>query len=216
MIYINAYGLNKIKLYAGEIPLFLPDCPFGNLQQKYQFVLTKLHLLNENIEEILSLDQKIRDRHKHREFVDIELSYKPIALKMTLCSNLKIYTDELISICYLVNEKKRTGEWPIELKKDSIATVLDFNNGFEEFKGTKEFLEKLNGLGNAVKHSFINTETLWYRSYEPTSKIIGFYNHYNKIKANEIVPFEVELLEFIDEFNNFLNITKNKLKISCR
>ena len=202
------------KLYADEFPDWEPDCPFGNLHLKYGFILTKLHMINETINEILNFDSKIRELKKQREFVSSELHDRPVILKMRFCTELKIATDDLIALNSLLYQRKESGKWPDEIKLDSIGAILsnDFPNGFQEFKDYKVLLEQLNGIGNAVKHSFINTESLWYRTYEPNSKIIGFYNHYNKIKKNKIQAFEIELEKFTSDYNDFLQKMKLILK----
>ena len=210
---INAFEFGD-KLYADELPDWETDCPFGHLHLKYGFILTKLNMLNETISEILVLDSKIRELKKQREYVPSELSQRPVILKMRFCTELKIATDDLVALNSLLYQRKEQGKWPDEIKFDSIGAILnnDFSNGFEEFKDFQILLEHLNGIGNAVKHSFINTESLWYRTYEPQSMIIGFYNHYNKIKKNGIKAFEVELEKFVSDYNEFLQKIKQILK----
>ncbi|CAM3611366.1 hypothetical protein [Zobellia roscoffensis] len=213
MEHIKAFEFGD-QLYADELPDWESDCPFGHLHLKYGFILTKLNILNETIDEILTLDSKIRNLKKQREFVSSEQSNRPVIIKMRFCTELKIATDDLIALNSLLYERKIYGEWPDEIKLDSIGAVLsnNFTNGFEEFKDYQVLLEHLNGIGNAIKHSFINTESLWYRTYEPNSKIIGFYNHFNKIKKQKIQAFEVELEQFASDYNDFLQKMKLVLK----
>ena len=176
-------------------------------------------MLNEIIDEILTLDSKIRELEKQREVVSAELHDRPVILKMRFFTELKIATDDLIALNSLLHQRKEKGEWPDEIKLDSIGAILNnnFSNGFEEFKEYQVLLEQINGIGNAVKHSFINTESLWYRTYEPNSKIIGFYNKLNKIKKNKIQTFEVELEKFTSDYNDFLKKMKYILKNNyCR
>lgn len=214
---LKAYEFSDTQLFADEIPIWASGCPFGHLGQKYSFILTKLNMLNETIQEIFDLDSQIRDNKRKREYTDSELSLRPVILKMRFCSELKICTDDIIALNSLLHSHLTQSKWPNEIKIDSISTLIkkDFPSGFEELKDTKDTLAKLNGLGNAIKHSFINTESLWYRTYEPSSIIIGFYQHYNK-KSNKIKTFEVDLLSYIDDYNIFLGIMKSILKNNYR
>lgn len=213
MKHIKAFEFGD-QLYADEHPDWETGCPFGHLHLKYGFILTKVNILNETIDEILLLDSKIRELKKQREFVSSELHDRPVILKMRFCTELKIATDDLIALNSLLHQRKKNDEWPDEIKTDSIRAVLNsnFSNGFEEFGDYKVLLEHLNGIGNAVKHSFINTDSLWYRTYEPNSMIIGFYNHFNKIKKNKIQAFEVDLEKFASDYNEFLQKMKLILK----
>jgi hypothetical protein len=171
-------------------------------------------MLNESIDEILILDSKIRELEEQREFVSSKRNYRPAILKMRFCSELKIATDDLIALNSILYQRKKKAKWPDEIKCDAIGTILEnnFTNGFEEFKEYQVLLEQLNGIGNAVKHSFINTESLWYKTYKPKSMIIGFYNHFNKIKKNKVQIFEVELEKFAYDYNEFLQKMKKVLK----
>src|SRR5690606_21541572 len=105
-------------------PDWEPDCPFGHLNLKYGFILTKLHMMNETINEILNLDSKIRELKKQREFVSSKLHDRPVILKMRFCTELKIATDDLIALNSLLYQRKESGNWPDEIKLDSIGAIL--------------------------------------------------------------------------------------------
>lgn len=214
MARLQAYQNNGDKLYADEFPDWESDCPFGHLHLKYGFILTKLNMLNETINDILHLDERIRDLKNKREYVPPELNDRSIILKMRFCTELKIATDDLIALNSLLFNRKKNGVWLKKIKIDSIGAVLGnhFNNGFKEFEENRTLLENLNGLGNAIKHSFINTESLWYRTYTPKSKIIGFYLKYNELKKEKIQVFEIELEKFVFDYNDFLRKMKHILK----
>lgn len=213
MKYIRAFEFGD-ELCADEFSNWHKNCPFGHLDLKYGFILTKLNMLNETIDEILSLDSKVRELKQKKEFITPELYDRPIILKMRLYTDLKIATDDLVALNCLLYQREKVNRWPDEIKYDSIGTILksNFSDGFEELRFHKEVLENLNGIGNAVKHSFINTESLWRRTYMPKSMIIGFYNHFNKIKQNEIKVFNVELEKFASDYNEFLQKMKSILK----
>lgn len=214
MKYIKAYEFSENELFAEEIPIWFPDCPFGHLEEKYSLLLTKFNILNDTIREILELDQKIKDAHKEKEYIPRETSRKSTILKMRFSSEIKMYTDELISIHSILYKRKIDGVWPEQIKPDSIAEIITNINKFdyEIYKPFEGLLKLINGLGNAVKHSFINTEVIWYRSYTPESYLIGFYNKYNNIRRNGIESFEIKLLDFINQYNLFLQKMKNELK----
>lgn len=210
---ILAYKSGAEQLFADEFPILPQDCPFGNLDIKYGFILTHLNLLNDTIEEIIVLDNNRREARKNHVYVDRETQLKSSVLKMRFCTEIKICTDELISLNFLLYKYYFKRKWPNQITVDSIGAVLstNFKNGFVEFERFKNLFIKLNSIGNAIKHSFVNSESLWYRTYEPKSQIIGLYHKHNKLDSEEIELHEIELESFIEEYNEFLIEMKKKI-----
>jgi hypothetical protein len=55
------------ELYAEETPPFIDIAPFGNLELKYGFILTRLNLLNEKIIEIHQCHEENIDKRNSRK-----------------------------------------------------------------------------------------------------------------------------------------------------
>ena len=100
---IQAYSYNNEELVAEEILNFPSNCPFGNLSLKYALLMQKIHSLNEIITEIASLDALLLSNRNKRLYSSSELSSRSLILKMRLSSEVKIYTDEMISLINILD-----------------------------------------------------------------------------------------------------------------
>jgi hypothetical protein len=66
----------------------------------------------------------------------------------------------LISLGYVIDRWKESGSWPDEIKVDSIAGLKNQppQELLDLFAPHMNFLDELNKVANAFKHSFINTD----------------------------------------------------------
>ncbi len=211
-ILLKAYSLKSDELCAEEVPIFPNDCPFGHLEEKYAFILTRLNLLNEKIDEIHLCHETNIDSRAKREYISREKVLRPLAISLSLASELKILTDELISLNCVLSEYSLTQEWPNEIAVDCIGAYLNLENknGFEPFNNNIETIKIINHIGNAIKHSFINSEILWKRNINKTPMLIAFHNNRNKL-VNGINYYEISLPELISKYNIILDNYKKKL-----
>jgi hypothetical protein len=215
MEFIKAYRNNSDELFAEELPNWPSGCPFGNIEHKYVFVLKKLNFLNETLKEIYESDERIRVYRKNNEYIPDNISDRSPILKMRLITELKIYLEEFILLAELLYVNDRDNNWPTKISVEQISQLFTKDNnmkrGFEILSNHKKTLENLNSLGNAIKHSFINSQNLWYRLYEPESMILGFYqNHNNFTSKTEII--EVKFSSFISDINIIIKDFKELLK----
>jgi hypothetical protein len=65
---------------------------------------------------------------------------------LSFATDLKILTDELISLNYILHFNSQHNTWPDEIEIDSIGTYLKLKNtdGFEPFNKHKDTVKKLN------------------------------------------------------------------------
>jgi hypothetical protein len=210
---IKAFRIRDNELCAEEIIHFPSNSPFGHLSNKYAFILTRLNLLNETITDIhLYWEQEFNNRKK-KEYTPPEISLKRIALCLRFSSELKMLTDEMISLNYLVVQYSKNKKWPIKIKADCIAKLLTDieSEGFEPFKNNEKVIKQINEIGNAVKHSFVNTDILWLRNLESTPKIFAFYQKDNDTTKDKKFH-SIKLPDLIDSFNKLLNEYRENLK----
>ena len=60
-----------------------------------------------------------------------------------------------------------------------------------------------NNIGNAIKHSFVNSETTWLRNDAKTPVLLAYRQKQNDTK-NPIVFHGIELPNYLDLLNAFL------------
>jgi hypothetical protein len=217
MYLINAYKGDAF--YADEIIYFPSNCPFGNLDMKYQFIFTRLNLLNETIKEIHKLHTANYERRKKREGFPKDEYFLPIALGMRFSSELKIITDEMISLNCVVEEYKINKQWSKKIEIDCIGRLIEAKNpllGYDPFYQNQQLLKDINGIGNAVKHSFINTNILWIRHYESRTTIL--YALYQKQNDQNNVPefIKLEMPKLVQDFNKLISEYKIHMKNNYR
>lgn len=211
-ILIKAYLHNETQMYADELPYFEDGSPFGHLEVKYEFILTRLNLLNERIKEIHLCHETILDKTKAHEYVSREESLRPLAFGLLFASDLKILTDELISLNYLLYQQHKTKIWPIEVKIDCIGEFLKLKDksGFDAFNNNIKTVETINHIGNAIKHSFVNSQVLWKRNLGAVPKLFAFYNHRNHLN-NGVNFYEIEFPELISNYNLILDDYRSEI-----
>ncbi|WP_430900956.1 MULTISPECIES: hypothetical protein [unclassified Paraflavitalea] len=209
IVLIASYIKNENELFADEIPNIETHSPFGHLQIKYGFILTRLNILNETITEIHSLHSTNIERIKNREYVSREETLRPIVKCISLATELKILTDELISLNYLLNYYYTKNCWPSEIEIDCIGAYLNMENkkGFEAFNNHTKTIDTINDIGNAIKHSFINSEIIWKQNPSPTPKLFAIHQKRNKLN-NSAKLYEISIPELITEYNAILEDIK--------
>ena len=114
---------------------------------------------------------------------------------------------------YILHYYYLHSSWPTEIQIDCIGAYLNLANkdGFEPFNNHTDTLKKINHIGNAIKHSFINSEILWKRNLTPIPQLIAFHHPHNKL-VNPVNFYEVPLPTLITEYNLILEEYRHKLK----
>lgn len=210
-----SFEMYLINAYRGEMILFPPNCPFGNLDMKYNFIFSRLNLLNETITEIHRVHTINYEKRKNAEGFSGDEFFLPIALGMRFSSELKILTDEMISLNYIAEYFRNKREWPNKIDIDCIGRLLESKNpieGFAPFYKDPQLLTDINGIGNAVKHSFVNTNIIFLRNYEDmTTRLYAIYQKNNDQKNDKNLMI-IEMPKLVLRFNKLIDEYKTHLK----
>jgi hypothetical protein len=189
------------------------DSPFGHLGEKYIFLMYRLQYTNDTVKELYDLQSNYHEKFSNKIYLE-DCHYKICHRVLRFLSEIKMVTDEMISFLYILEYYKTNNEWPKKIAIDCISKYLSVNNklDFQLPKDSRPFLNKINTLGNAVKHTFVNSEVLWKRSKNATPILIAYHQPNND--SSQPVQFEVtELPDFITKFNSFLEDFRNIIRI---
>ncbi|MDO9366074.1 MAG: hypothetical protein Q7T58_07025 [Methylotenera sp.] len=121
---------------------------------------------------------------------------------------LRQSADELISLASVLEEWQRTGTCPEVVPVDCIGSLVVSGNTTYSPEILR-FLEALNNVSNAFKHSFINTQVSLIGAEEPVVYALGLKR--NKL-SNAPSFYQVTLTSLINGFNAFFSSIKQELK----
>lgn len=201
----------KVNEFLNVINLIpLPaETPFGNMLLKHMKIVTRLDYVNRKLKSVYAdwrkaVSDKFDPWHSPTEHL---LHIEEIAYF------LRVTTDELISLCYLLYEHTRSGSYPTHLKVDSIGGLLnmlrheshedvEFCQIFFEFE---DWLNTINNVTNAYKHSFINSDINVIGRNEPCVPVLSLPK--NNLNKHEVSFYCLSLAELIDGFNRFYKVT---------
>jgi hypothetical protein len=124
---------------------------------------------------------------------------------------LRKTADELISMQYVLHFQEQTGQFSNKIEVDCIG-LLNHKNA-QKFKQNflvhLKFLDTLNEVSNAYKHSFINSEISFVGAEEP-------YLFALALKRNDLekqpVFYEVPFAALVVEFDNFFQSSVEQLR----
>ena len=138
--------------------IWLPSStPYGNLLLKGMNIVRRIDRVNLEVGRVFT-------SYVHPSKEDINNPQQDL-LEHQFYAEQVVYwlrktADELISLAYVIDERNRTGKWPVSVRIDSIAGLKESPS--EElrqlFAPYDAFLMTLNEVANAFKHSFINTD----------------------------------------------------------
>lgn len=209
---IKGFTIDDITLYNEEVPIIPIKSPFGNLGEKYIFLMYRLQYINDTIKELYDLNQEYFDLRKYQQY-DNNINLKILHRVLRFSTEIKIIMDEMITLYYILEFNKPNGEWPNKIEIDSIGRYLCPKNSikYKLFDKHISILETINSIGNAIKHSFVNSEITWIRSKIEVPLLLGYYQKQNDLKYK--VEFHyIELPKFIDDFNILLDEYRYDLK----
>lgn len=187
---------------------FLPlpaDSPYGNLALKYLKIFQRLDHANQTILRVYAQHAALR--------TDTASSYlsSHLFLQEEIVYWLRQAADELISLASVLEEWQRTGTCPETVSIDCIGSLVASGNTTYNAEVLR-FLNTLNDVSNAFKHSFINTQVSLIGAEEPVVYALGLKR--NKL-SNAPSFCEVTLASLISGFNVFFASIKQKLK-ACK
>jgi len=185
--------------------IWLPsDTPYGNLLLKGMNILRRIDRVNLEIDRVFS-------SYVHPNKQDINNPQQDL-LEHQFYAEQVVYwlrktADELISLAYVLDERNRTGKWPISVKIDSIGGLTEEHLSEELkqlFAPHAFFLATLNEIANAFKHSFINTDMTVVGSEYPVVYALALKR--NKLSEQPRF-YSVNFAEMIHTFSNFYKQT---------
>lgn len=178
--------------------------PFGHLGEKYIFLIYRLFFTNETIKEIYYYQREYYGCRQNHEFEN-NIKLRILHRVLRFSTEIKVIIDEFISLYFILNYNKDKNEWPEKILIDSIGSYLSENNKikYEIFDKYRNWLETTNNIGNAIKHSFVNSEITWIRNDSTIPLLIAYYQKQNDLK-NKVEFYNVKLPDYIDELNKFL------------
>jgi hypothetical protein len=136
----------------GPLGVWLPsDCPFGSMQVKQAKIMLRIDEANRRIASAfrqwqrLSMSLKAHTRHN----LDLE---RAVFL-------LQRAADELVSVHAVLSHLEGHGRYPDRVGIDGVAALLRHGPmlGAAPYRDHQEILRTLNDIGNAHRHTFIDT-----------------------------------------------------------
>jgi hypothetical protein len=197
-------------IYADLIPTFPDSKNWGNLSNKFAFILYRLDYDNKLLKSIFEKIALYNENFKKRNGLNThETSVVPFIEIIHVISDLRMILDEIIALLYILEKRADDGDYPDTIDIDSIGTLLDKLDKGEQkylqfFKSHQNFLKLVNDITNTYKHSFINDHILFFRQLDvPTVYAIksAKYKNRNKFDKNENKLISIPLEEVITEFN---------------
>ena len=202
----NLNGNDILDLYT--------DTPFGNMTLKWFDIVQRIDCLNDTIVSLyknFALRNDIRvNQANFGILVDPKLSYVQTYQTEEIIYWLRKTTDEFIGLLYLSDYKKTYNKYPSKIKISSIAEYLHSSQSFDNILDPHiTFLENLNNVSNAYKHSFINHEVLNYHG-ENEPLAIALRLDYNRLE-NGHQFYTLALRSILNEFDLMIGKLKQKL-----
>lgn len=175
---------------------------YGNLALKYLKVFQRLDHANKTILHVYAQHAALR--------TDPSSPYlsSHLFLQEEIVYWLRQAADELISLASVLEEWQRTGTCPETVPMDCIGSLVASGNTTYSTE-TLHFMETLNNVSNAFKHSFINTQVSLIGAEEPVVYALGLKR--NKL-SNTPTFYEVTLASLINGFNAFFSSIRQELK----
>jgi len=154
---------------------------YGNLLTKLAWVHQRVTEINRRLSEAFAIwtaaqSEEISDAAARHLF-----SVEHVIFQMRRAAA------ELIGLRSVVSHYANFGEWPRSVDPDCVGGLLGSCDLAQQevYRDHEDFLNKLNDLSNAQKHSFLNSDTTLFGRDEPTANAL----HRKRNRANS--PMEV-------------------------
>lgn len=186
-----------------------PDTPFGNLTKKIFSIGQRLAHANVRLHECYTCWQNamtstLKSNVGQNE-TDARLFYHSDNLVQYNYAGEEAVTairrcaDELVTLIWYLTQHIETGQFPQKLKVDMISSFFRESQSLFNNKHNS-FLDELNQLSNAHKHSFAQSDTTIIGTEEPCVYLLS--HPHNDIKKDcefDVVPVR----RLVNEFNEF-------------
>lgn len=209
---IRAFTIDNQTFYSDESPNIPLRSPYGNLGEKYLFLMYRLNFINDSLKELYDLNEENFTKKKNyipHDDIHLKIYHRVIRFSM----EIKQIMDEMISFYYVLYFHKLNNDWPKKIEIDSIGKYIDKKNKifFAFLENHRSTIDIINSIGNATKHSFINTEIIWLENRTSEPLILGYLQKQNDTK-NKAQFYHIQLSEFIIEFNKMLDSFRADIK----
>jgi hypothetical protein len=148
---IKAFTIDDSTFYNEESPNIPLHSNFGNLGEKYLFLMYRLNYLNETVTELFELNEEYYTKKKNYQYLNnMHLKIYHRVIRFSL--EIKQIVDEMICFYYILYYHKTHGTWPKIIQLDSIAKYIDPKNkiNFPFLNGSLNLLENINNIDNAA------------------------------------------------------------------
>jgi hypothetical protein len=201
-------GKQPDEPYNASLCFWLPqDSPYGNLQLKLMKMIQRLDEANRRL-----LDSyHFWHSASTQGFVPVNAYERHIFANEQAIYMMKRATDELISTIWCLNELEKNRAYPKEIKVNSIGSLLNLTEDklLDVFRPHKVFLQSINEIANAFKHSFINSDITLVGRDEPCVHALAL--QYNKLESGAKFH-NVAMRHIVIGFNAFYQDTMQWLK----
>lgn len=173
--------------------------PYGNLLLKGMNIVRRIDRVNLEVSRVFTsyIHPSMEDiNNPQQDLVEHQFYAEQVVYWMRKTA------DELISLAYVIDERRRTGKWPMSVKIDSIAGLKESPSQELQqlFASHDTFLMTLNEVSNAFKHSFINTDMTVVGTEYPVVFALGLKRN----KLSEPPQFySVNFGEMVEAFSRF-------------
>jgi hypothetical protein len=169
-----------------------PDSPYGNFQLKFVKIIQRLDEAN----------RRINDSHTFWE-----TRYTPGSIERHVFANeqavhmMRRAADELVSLIWCLSEYEKNSKYPERLTIDCVGAVLkqDKQARLSIYEPHADFMQLLNDIANAFKHSFINSDLNVIGADEPRIHALA-------LKRNRLGRspkfYDVSLSDLVNKYNH--------------
>jgi hypothetical protein len=178
-------GKKPNELYNARLGFWLPpQTPYGNFQLKFMKIVERLDEANRKIEESFGFWERIIASPNGMQFDNVYPRH--VFANEQAIYMMRRAADELISLIWCLSEHEKTGAYPETIKVDCLGDVLktaEKKKPIVLYQPHLNFIEILNEVANAFKHSFINSDINLFGAQEPCVHALGLKD--NRLSAGE-------------------------------
>lgn len=206
------FNYPDIPMHNDDIFKLPPNTIYGNLTLKHADISIRLKKINKDLKKVYH--NYYGNNIGISGALPLDSVFEPLEVEQ-IVYGIRVVTDQLICLLYILNYNKIKGDFPDKIKIDSIGKYLSSKIKEEDkeyltvFADFTSFLTVLNNISNAYKHSFLNSDTMSLRGKtELCCFALG-------LKANKVsnTPeyYAVRLVEVIEEFNKMYSELNKEL-----
>lgn len=203
------------QLYDRHLLRLPADTPFGNISLKYLDIVQRSDFINDKIIKIYEYNKFLNDNGGKLTIDKATINTKVFPIYKALIEELFFWfrktADEFISILFYLKEVKTIGSYPLKVKIDCIGGLLANKDKQSCYDDSQiHFLQILNDISNAYKHSFLNAQlsnilgSEFPVVYAAEHRLNDLYKHKPKY-------YSLDLKEVIDAYSDFLRVSKDEL-----